>query len=167
MSKLRRYFSGNPLSFLTNVTLDRWLLLVEHIDLFRQATEAARERSAFDLIAWVVLPDHFHCVIESTTSTPSEIIRRLKLSFSQRFRNRMNVSSGRVWQYRFRDHVIRSRDDLNRHIDYIHYNPDKHGLVDSPIQWPHSSFAEYVQQGLYREDWGAKGHIVIDGDFGE
>jgi putative transposase len=154
-------------SFLTNVTLDRQPLLVEHIDLFRQATEATQERSTFDLIAWVVLPDHFHCVIESATDNPSEIMRRLKLSFSQRFRNRMNVRSGRVWQYRFWDHVIRDQDDLNRHIDYIHYNPVKHGLVDSPIKWPHSSFAEYVRQGFYREDWGATEHILIDGDFGE
>jgi putative transposase len=167
MSKLRRYFSGNPVSFLTNVTLDRRPLLVEHFDLFRQATEAARERGAFDLIAWVVLPDHFHCVIESTTSNPSEIMRRLKLSFSQRFRNRMNVRYGRVWQYRFWDHVIRNQDDLNRHIDYIHYNPVKHGLVESPIRWPHSSFEEYVRQGFYRDDWGAKEHTGIDGDFGE
>ncbi|MCX6833098.1 MAG: transposase [candidate division Zixibacteria bacterium] len=167
MSKLRRYFSGNQVSFLTNVTLDRYPLLVKHIDLFEQATQASRERSPFDLIAWVVLPEHFHCVIESVTDNPSQIMRRLKLSFSQRLRNRMKVRSGRVWQYRFWDHVIRSQDDLNQHIDYIHYNPVKHGLVDAPIRWPYSSFGEYVRNGFYRSDWGMKEQIVIDGDFGE
>jgi len=155
------------MSFLTNVTLDRQPLLVEHIDLFNLAVETARGRSAFDMVAWVVLPDHFHCVIESTTDSPSEITRRLKLSFSTRLRNRLDTRSGRAWQYRFWDHVIRSQDDLNRHIDYIHYNPVKHGLVVSPIKWPHSSFGKYVPEGLYQADWGIRERIALEGSFGE
>ena len=155
------------MSFLTNVTLDRQPLLVEHIDLFHLAVETARGRSAFEMVAWVVLPDHFHCVIESAADSPSQIMRHLKLSFSTRLRNRLHVRSGRVWQYRFWDHVIRSQEDLNRHIDYVHYNPVKHGLVASPGMWPYSSFGEYVREGFYRADGGVRERIAMEGSFGE
>ena len=59
-----------------------------------------------------------------------------------------------IWQRRFWEHVIRDQTDFNRHCDYIHYNPVKHGLVNSPLEWKHSSFGKFVEKGLYRQDWG-------------
>ena len=61
--------------------------------------------------------------------------------------------------------MIRDQTDFNRHCDYIHYNPVKHGLVNSPLEWKHSSFRKFVEKGLYRQDWGqsaAKGLIELD-----
>jgi putative transposase len=57
------------------------------------------------------------------------------------------------WQRRFWDHVIRNEEDLSRHVDYIHYNPVKHGLVNSPSEWKWSSFPNYVERGIYDPDW--------------
>ena len=167
MSKLRRYFLNHQISFLTNVTLDRQPLLVDHVDLFQFAVASAREQSNFTIVAWVVLREHFHCVIDAPEENPSEIMRRIKLSFSKRLRNLLGVQAGRVWQYRFWDHVIRNQNDLNRHIDYVHYNPVKHGYVRSAIEWPHSSFVQYVRDGFYRPEWGSTGEISFDGGFGE
>jgi putative transposase len=62
-----------------------------------------------------------------------------------------------IWQRRFWEHYIRDEEDLQRHIDYIHYNPVKHGLVNHVNQWPASSFFDYVEQGFYEIDWGQSG----------
>ena len=59
-----------------------------------------------------------------------------------------------IWQRRFWEHLIRDEQDLERHINYIHYNPIKHGLVGKVKDWPDSSFSEYVELGLYDVDWG-------------
>ncbi|NEO00460.1 MAG: transposase, partial [Moorea sp. SIO3I7] len=59
-----------------------------------------------------------------------------------------------VWQRRFWEHTIRNDHDLHRHIDYIHYNPVKHGLVSCPHLWQYSSFHKWVERGKYRPDWG-------------
>ena len=88
------------------------------------------------------------------------VARQFKLRFSARYRSLYGFKEGHLWQNRFWDHVIRDEDDLRRHIDYIHYNPVKHGLVESPYAWQHSTFRRYVKQGLYHADWGA-GHMMI------
>jgi putative transposase len=59
-----------------------------------------------------------------------------------------------VWQRRFWEHVIRDEEDWRRHVDYIHYNPVKHGLVNRPTAWRWSSFAKAVAKGWYEESWG-------------
>ena len=65
-----------------------------------------------------------------------------------------NEEGGGIWQRRFWEHMIRDEADLNVHRDYIHYNPVKHGLVDSPGKWEHSSFKAFLGKGFYAEDWG-------------
>ncbi|MDO9269561.1 MAG: hypothetical protein Q7T96_10700 [Methylobacter sp.] len=59
-----------------------------------------------------------------------------------------------VWQPRFYDHCIRNENDFHKHLDYIHYNPVKHGLASAPGEWPHSSFARFVALGWYPYNWG-------------
>jgi putative transposase len=61
-----------------------------------------------------------------------------------------------VWQRRYWEHLIRDDVDLKRHVEYIHYNPVKHGLVRAPVEWKHSSFHTFVKEGLYTSDWGAE-----------
>ena len=61
-----------------------------------------------------------------------------------------------VWQRRYWEHVIRDGEDLKRHVEYIHYNPVKHGWVRAPKDWKYSSFHTFVKEGLYSPDWGSE-----------
>lgn len=70
-----------------------------------------------------------------------------------------------VWQRRYWEHQIRDADDLRHHVEYIHYNPVRHGHVSRPIEWPFSSFRRYVETGVYAEDWGGGG-VVFPEDVG-
>ena len=167
MTNIRRYFAEGQTCFLTHVTYQRQSILVEHFDLLWSALEKVREQHRLHLNAWVVLPDHFHMLVEHENENISNLVRRIKLSFSQSYRHRVHQAGGRVWQYRFWDHIIRDQEDLNRHVDYIHYNPVKHGLSDSPFAWPYSSASTYLCEGLYSPDWGTRGAVKIEGEFGE
>jgi putative transposase len=71
-----------------------------------------------------------------------------------------------IWQRRYWEHAVRDDTDLARHIDYIHFNPVKHGHVARVSDWPHSSFHRYVAQGLLAPDWGGD-MGAIDGEFSE
>ncbi len=72
-----------------------------------------------------------------------------------------------LWQRRFWEHTIRDEQDFENHVDYIHFNPVKHGHVAVVSDWPHSSFHRYVRLGILPADWG--GHVVgFEGkSFGE
>jgi putative transposase len=74
---------------------------------------------------------------------------------------------GKVWQTRYWDHIIRNEKDMNNHINYIHYNAVKHGLVESPFKWQYSSIHMYKEEGYYTEEWGVREKIVFKDDFGE
>ncbi len=166
MSKLRRYHENGYIYFITNVTYAREPLLVANIDIPQNALEACNSRCPYELPAWVVLPDHFHLVLDPGSAHISVVLQRIKLSFAAQYRKRHGLVSRRVWQHRFWDHVIRSQEDMNRHIDYIHFNPVKHGLVNRPQDWSHSSFGEYLRQGWYLPEWGMV-EPVVTGEFGE
>ncbi len=116
-------------------------------------------------IAWVVLPDHFHVILDVGEESVSKIMHRFKITYSRRFRER--VRAGRVWQNRFWDHAVRDQDDMNRHIDYIHYNPVHHNLVDDPFAYDLSSIQEWYQGGYYQRDWGTRERIDCEGEYGE
>jgi len=94
-------------------------------------------------------------------------MKSLKESFAFKLRARIGLRSGRIWQNRFWDHAIRDQEDLNRHLDYIHYNPVKHGLCKSPAKYSESSFGTYLERGFYDVDWGVNEELAFDGDFGE
>lgn len=72
-----------------------------------------------------------------------------------------------LWQRRFWEHTLRDETDLQWHVDYVHYNPVKHGHVSAAKDWPHSSFHRYVRQGLLAEDWGGSSSTETRSDFGE
>ena len=165
MSILRRYNYRGAIYFITSITHDRQPFLVAEVDLFWPAIETIKKRSRFDLIAWVILPDHFHIIIDPLENNFSELMKRIKLSFSMNYRKKHNLKNQNVWQKRFWDHIIRNQNDFNRHLDYIHYNPVKHGYVKSPFDYEHSSinnFSEY-----YQSDWGVVEEIKLEEDFGE
>lgn len=72
-----------------------------------------------------------------------------------------------IWQRRFWEHQIRGDEDFHRHLNYIHYNPVKHGLVANPIDWPYSTFHRYVKQGLYPSNWGENLSFPLNISYGE
>ncbi|UCG62483.1 MAG: transposase [Candidatus Zixiibacteriota bacterium] len=167
MTNIRRYYKKGNVYFLTHVTYKRAPLLVDHNDLVWQAIERISQTSSFDLSAWVILPDHMHLLIDPGDEDLSLLMRRVKLSFSGLYRGRVGLYGGRVWQNRYWDHVIRDRDDMNRHIDYIHYNPVKHDLVGDPFQWKYSSIHDYYERGYYARGWGISREMDFVGEFGE
>lgn len=137
-------------------------LLVERIDSLRAAFEMVRVRYPFRMDAVVILPEHLHCIMtlpegDADFSTRWNLI---KSNFSRTVEKGERISPSRakrgergIWQRRFWEHLIRDQEDFNRHADYIHWNPVKHGWVRRVADWPHSSFHKYVQGGIYPLDW--------------
>ena len=165
MTNIRRYFNSGSVYFLTHATYKRKPILVDNFDLLKESVKSVRQEYPFDLIAWVVLPDHCHMLINPLDCQLSSLMRKIKLSFSNKYRERAGLSGGRLWQYRFWDHVVRDTDDMATHFDYIHFNPVKHGLRDNTFDWKYSSAEKYVEQGFYQDDWNGPGSF--DGEFGE
>ena len=73
---------------------------------------------------------------------------------------RLTKGEQAIWQHRYWEHQIRDETDFARHVDYIHYNPVKHGLARSPLDWPYSSFGRYVKAGVYASDFGARFNVL-------
>jgi putative transposase len=175
MVRYRRNFIPGGSYFFTLTLVDRpSSVLIEHIDALRAAFRRAWRERPFAIDAVAVLPDHLHAVL---TLPPGDADysgrwRLIKTLFS----NRIIEACGTVkrhgnkelalWQRRFWEHTIRDDGDFARHVDYIHFNPVKHGLVARVRDWPHSSFHRYVRHGLLPEDWG--GDVSEAGkDYGE
>lgn len=151
--------------FLTLVTFRRApiLTLYDHVDRLRESFAAEMRRRPFTFWGAVILPDHLHILIElpdgdSDYSTRIECVKSafkpdpaLKLAPPSPSRRRRRERS--VWQRRFWEHTIRDDRDFEAHMDYIHYNPVKHGLVRCPHAWPYSSFHRWVRAGRYPADW--------------
>ena len=150
----KRLFIQNCVVFLTIVTNNRIPILIENIDLLKISLQNVIQFYKFDLIAYSVLPDHIHCIIKPLNANEyPKIVKSFKYSFSKNFNvGLVNPTYKKLWQNRFWEHTIRDEQDLNRHIDYIHYNPMKHYQI-SPKDWVYSSFKKYVEQGLYDINW--------------
>lgn len=166
MSKLLRYFAPEQCCFITSVVAERQPILLQHAAFLARALHRAHQKSLFSLAAWVVLPDHFHGILLVPDGDTSRIVQQVKQSFSRQHRSLTGVG-GPVWQHRFWDHIIRSEKDMKRHIDYIHYNPVRHGLVNSPSKWVLTSFRRYLRLGIYQPDWGESQKDDIRNGFGE
>ena len=124
-----------------------------------------RETRPFTIDAWVLLPDHLHCIWtlppgDADYSTRwNRIKRRMSLDCSADYKrdelltaSKRNHRESTLWQRRFREHQIRDEMDFMQHVDYLHYNPVKHGLCQRLADWPHSTFHRYVTQGVYSTD---------------
>ena len=138
-------------------------LLTQHVDLLRECVRSVRERHPFKIHAWVVLPDHLHCVIELPPGDADFATRwrLIKMGFSKALphgeaRSAVRARRGErgIWQRRFWEHLIRDEADFRAHMDYVHINPMKHGLVEHVADWPYSTFHGLVAQGVYARDWG-------------
>ena len=137
-------------------------LLVRQIELLRTVVRGVRQRHPFIIHGWVVLPDHIHCVIQLPPDDADFALRwrLIKMEFSKALPRGERLSQVRakrgergIWQRRFWEHLIRDEADFRAHMDYVHINPLKHGLVRRVADWPYSTFHRLVAQGIYPLDW--------------
>jgi putative transposase len=159
MKTLRRVDIRECLYFITACTLKRKAFLLREPDIFWESWSLPKPE------AWVILPDHFHLIVSSGKEGISSLMHRFKIKYSIRCRYRFGT--GQIWQHRFWDRVIRDQNDFNKHIDYIHINPVKHGLVDDPFLYNYSSLHEYHEKGYYELGWGKKPVESNPVEFGE
>ena len=153
----RRLFIKNGLVFLTIVTNNRISLLIKNIEQLNQSYQSVIQHYKLDLIAYSILPEHIHCIIKPLNIEDySKIVKSFKYSFTKHFNvGLVNPTYKRLWQNRFWEHTIRDENDLNIHLNYIHYNPVKHGYVKCVKDWEYSSFHKFVEQKLYDINWGS------------
>ncbi|HHH43786.1 MAG TPA: transposase [Gammaproteobacteria bacterium] len=155
--------------FFTLVTHQRCQLFGSEaaVNLLRTAFRSVMRKHPFSLDAIVVLPDHLHC-IWTLPPGDADFARRwrlVKTAFTRRCSpawyggvppaTPVGKQGRQVWQRRYWEHVIRDEDDFRAHVDYIHYNPVRHGYVNRPADWAWSSFGRFVRRGVLASDWGA------------
>ncbi len=175
MPEYRRYRVPGGTYFFTLALTDRRSdLLVREIAGLRAAIVRTRRLYPFQIDAWVVLPEHMHAVWTLPDGDAGYSLRwtLIKRWFSAAIpagesRSESQSAKGErgIWQRRFWEHTVRDPDDFARHVDYVHFNPVKHGLVARAVDWPHSSFRRAVGRGYYPADWAQTDHHV--GGFGE
>ncbi|WP_051906914.1 REP-associated tyrosine transposase [Methylomarinum vadi] len=158
MTDIRRYPPDNQPVFITAVCHRRNPVLANDADkeLLLTVMREVKAEMAFRVLAYVILDDHFHWLIRvDEKDALSRIIQSVKLRFSHRWKQARNIKTPTtLWQRRFWDHIIRNAEDLNRHMDYIHYNPVKHKIVTDPADYLWSSFHIHRSKGRYPEGWG-------------
>ncbi len=165
--KYRRAFIPRGSFFFTLVTERRRPIFAraDVVAVLRESILRVRRSRPFELDAIVVLPDHMHCI---WTLPPGDADfatrwRLIKTWFTkhcdpalrpQPDKSRVGRREQALWQHRYWEHALRDGQDFERHVDYIHYNPVKHGYASSPMEWQHSSFRRYVEAGARDPAWG-------------
>jgi putative transposase len=175
MPQYRRAKASANTFFFTVVLSDRSSnLLVGQINRLRQSYRIVQERRPFETVAICILPDHVHAIwaLPENDTDFSTRWSLIKSGFSRgleaqpRSVSKVAKREKGIWQRRYWEHAIRDEADLERHIDYVHFNPVKHGHVTRVADWRHSSFHRNVQRGVLAADWG--GDLKdIPGSFGE
>ena len=168
MPRYRRARITGACYFFTVVTYRRQPVLCDQTvrHALRDAIGRVREKRPFTIDAWVLLPDHLHCLWtlppgDADYSTRWNMIkRRVSVACAAEYKRTEWLTESKrrhrestLWQRRFWEHHIRDQDDFNRHMDYLHHNPVKHGLCNHASDWRYSTFHRYVARGVYPRDW--------------
>ena len=163
MTNYRRSWKpGSKFFFTANLADRRNDLLIQHVDLLREAFRAVWATHPFTIDAIVVLPEHVHAIWTLPPDDADYALRwrLIKTRFSRGLPDTEARSASRVvkrergiWQRRYWEHEIRDEHDMQRHVDYIHINPVKHGYVERASDWPHSSIHRYIAKGDLSTDW--------------
>ncbi|HEX5340279.1 MAG TPA: transposase [Gammaproteobacteria bacterium] len=171
----RNFISGGTYFFTVNLADRHSACLTDNIELLRESFAWVRLARPFQIDAIVVLPDHLHTIWtlpEDDADYPgrwraikSRFVRRLRASGYRLASNARGEC--RIWQHRYWEHTIRDQDDFERHADYIHINPVKHGHTDAPSAWPYSSIHRYIREGVRNADWCNATPDELDGTHGE
>ena len=169
MPNFRRNLVPGGTFFFTVVTHLRRPILTTDLGrrCLREAINTVKDSHPFELFANVLLPDHWHCVWMLPRGDDRYPLRwmRIKEEFTKRWlagggdeapqsesRSRHRLRG--IWQKRYWEHTVRDEEDLERCVDYIHWNPRKHGLVTRVRDWEWSSFHRFVEAGQYDINWG-------------
>src|SRR5262245_49013311 len=172
---LRAHIEGGVFFFTVTLADRSSDVLVRQVDRLRRVYASVQKRYPFETVAICVLPDHLHAIWSLPEGDADFPLRwnLIKAGFSRglagnrpRTASKMNRRERGIWQRRYWEHAIRNDADLERHVDYIHFNPVKHGHVSKVCDWPHSSFHRYVAKGVLPEDWGGEVREP-SGNFGE
>lgn len=170
----RAWVPGGTYFFTVNLLERDRRLLVDHIGHLRAAFAQARAARPFDIVAAVVLPDHLHCIWRLPPGDADNATRwrHIKSAFSRslplgewRSPRRLAKAERGIWQRRYWEHLIQDERDLAAHVDYVHFNPVKHGHAERTVDWPHSTFHRYVSRADLSPDWAVG--IDVVGEFGE
>jgi putative transposase len=176
MARYRRSKIDGGIYFFTVTLVDRSSdLLVREIDRLRRIYASVQSRYPFETAPICVLPDHLHAIWSLPIGDSNYSMRWsvIKAGFSRgieeassRSRSKIARRERGLWQRRYWEHSIRDDADFERHVDYIHFNPVKHGLVSQVRDWSFSSFHRYVRDGTLAADWGGDVR-EFHGEFGE
>lgn len=171
----RAIIPGATYFFTVNLENRESTLLTTHINELRYAFQKVKMRFTFTLDAIVVLPDHLHAIMTLPENDANYALRwnLIKGTFSKQIDATEAINSSRknkrergIWQRRFWEHLIRNELDYMHHVNYIHYNPVKHGYVITPVEWKFSSIHRFIQHGVLPHDWAGIGHFN-GGEFGD
>ncbi len=170
----RNRVAGGTYFFTVNLNNRKSTLLVDHIDDLRESVRFVLREKPFQIDAWVVLPEHIHAIWTLPDDDNNYSIRwgRIKGRFSHQLAKAGLIAHQKdrkgydVWLPRFWEHTICDEVDFAHHVDYIHYNPVKHGWVRRVQEWPYSTFRRYVDAGIYSLSWAGDG-IELNDDYGE
>ena len=160
MSDYRRLYVEGGMYFFTLVTHQRKHLLCQGpaIERIKSAFHYTAKKHLFHIRGLVILPDHLHCILQLPKDDHdfSKRWNMIKRYFSNGMKGDSNERREKnIWQKRFWEHYIRDVDDYQRCLDYIYYNPVKHGYVNKPHDWVYSTFRRDAEKGLYEADWGS------------
>ena len=153
---------GGTYFFTVNLAERKRTLLIDEIDKLKSTIAKVKKDHPFKIDACVVMPDHLHAVW-TLPKRDNDFATRwmlIKAGFSRQIKKGERINASRkskgergIWQRRYWEHLIKNEKDYERHVDYIHYNPVKHGFVNNVIDWPYSTFHRYVDKGIYLHDW--------------
>ena len=172
----RANVKGGSYFFTVNLADRRSSLLVDNIDILRNAMSTVMKRRPFTIEAIVILPEHLHALWTLPEGDNDYATRwmLIKTGFSRQLPKGEYCTASRkkkgergIWQRRYWEHVIRDERDFNCHLEYIHYNPVKHGHAKQASAWQYSSIHRYIANGIIAKDWG-QGTKPTEGiSFGE
>ncbi|MCW5589053.1 MAG: transposase [Legionellales bacterium] len=171
----RFYIEGGCYFFTVTLKNRKSRLLIEKIGLLRQAFQQVKQENPFTVEAIVILPDHFHTIwkLPEQDTNYSDRMRKIKSYFTLNLKKSGIIIScnqraeHQLWQRRFWEHTIFDETDYEEHVNYIHYNPVKHGWVNEVNQWPYSSFHQFVAQQLLPKNWAGKIKSSSKRNYGE
>lgn len=161
----RSLVPGGTFFFTVNLADRQGRLLTAHIDLLRATMRLIRQRHPFEIVAMVVLPDHLHAIWRLPEGDADYPTRwsLIKAGFSRGLPRTESIRTSRlgkrergIWQRRYWEHQIRDDGDLACHVEYVHFNPVKHGYVKQAAEWPYSSIHRFIREGRVAETWGMK-----------
>jgi len=176
MSHYRRANVPGASYFFTVATYQRNAILMhpEVRSALRDAINYTRQSLPFTIDAWVLLPDHLHAIwtlpvgdaafgkrwgiIKAHVSR--DCAHFVDANDSERPASRVRRREIDFWQRRFWEHLLRDDSDYERHVDYVHFNPVKHGHAERPVDWPYSTFHRYVAKGVYQASWAVDPGVI-------